>query len=212
MINRSLSISKSAGVFCSIMVVKLLGLFFIGSVLSGCQTDPMVKSTTNKLAKHERFRWSREQFLNPPLDKLAQQKLAYKAKNGQRITHALFGYYDEKKSGQVEFVVTDRIPYQVGLSYGWFFKVEGKTKGNSELIEEFQLPEPPRILRFNLESTKISNDGTRITTTLPFKEKNGWVNNSWMITPEDPKGPYSITIVEKDKNTPVHTFEFEIVK
>ena len=195
------------------MLKKLIVLIFVASfsfLFVACETTGPKVTKTNSLSKHEEFRWSRQKFLNPPLGEIKEKSSQYKAKNGQKITHAFFGYYDEKKNGQVEFVVTDKIPYQVGLSYGWFFKVEGKQVRKSELTEEFQLPEPPRILRFNIESTKISNDGAKVTTTLPFTEKNGWINNSWMITPEDPKGPYSITVLEKEKA--IHTFEFEIVK
>ncbi len=177
--------------------------------LSACQTGVSKKSSKfNNLKKYEAFRWTPSEFANPPQKDLKRQQLSYKSPKGAVLTHALFGYFDEKDGGKLEFVATKKIPYKVGLSYGWFFKVEGETKKQSDLTEEFQLPEPPRILRFNLETTKVSNDGTRIVTTLPFKETNGWIQNSWMITPEDPKGPYSITILDGDK--PIHTFEFEL--
>ena len=149
---------KLLGQLC--LLIALLGL-------SACQTGTSKKSSKyNSLEKFEAFRWTPSEFANPPQKDLKDRKLSYKSPKGAILTHALFGYFDEKEGGKLEFVATKKIPYRVGLSYGWFFKVEGKTKAQSDLTEEFQLPEPPRILRFNLETTKVSNDGTRIVTTL----------------------------------------------
>lgn len=185
--------------------MKLLSFVIVSFALGACQSTPNA-GDSNKYASIESSLPERfiavKDFKTLDLSRIEDFKLPLQQDTKDLVTHLFFGYLDQVGT-DVIFVPTENIPYLEGRLYGWALKYgiqnEGPKDSRPVLYEEMLLPDSPRVLRVNQETTQIKNNGKLIITKLPLKAKENWAFNFWEITEEDPEGEYQFTIKLKDK-------------
>ncbi len=192
--------------------IRSLVTMILCLIVAGCASQSKNEDGASGLpANSNAPRFTPEELRQLSPEQLQDYQVTYQSDKGWAVTHTLFGYLD-RSVNPPQFVITDRIPLQPGLIYGWGAKTEippvVKPDGNLiRITEVFQLPEAPRRFRVNFDKTQLSETGDRATTQLEFKPAP-WLFNFWEITPDDPAGAHRITLKEGEKI--IREFQFQV--
>ena len=178
---------------------------------TGLASQASASTGENLEAWKTAVRFNARELITLPPEKLKGFEVQDITVHGWKLTHILFGFLAQEDS-EMNFVVSTKVPYTTDRLYGWTARFEKATvhpKRPVEITEVLYLPETPRILRFNSDTTTADSTGKKITTRLKVDPEEVWVFNFWQITPEDPKGNYKIDLTSGKKA--LKTFDFELL-
>lgn len=121
-----------------------------------------------------------------------------------------FGIWTPDASGELQFEMTDEVPYQDEQAFGWRLK-EGVPDRPVKWVERLELPSAPGSWEGVRESPNVtlSEDGRTATTfglSLPGDE---FIGNVWFVSAGDPTGDCSLTVEFADGRKA--SFRFRIV-
>ena len=95
------------------------------------------------------------------------------------------------------------VRFEEGKSFGW--RIRLPCMQPIEYLEVMKLPSPGELTidPEEIRETTISDDKKTITTRDYAACIAGWVEHTWSLTPEDPKGVWEITVAIEGYGTQV---------
>lgn len=103
---------------------------------------------------------------------------------------ARFGVFDPESDHKI--LRTTRIELVEDVWYGWRLKL-GCT-GPVEFREVLRLPAPTSAWPDDIPDIKVSDDRSAATTHSFAPCMDGWIENRWVVTTDDPAGVYVFTV------------------
>ncbi len=137
----------------------------------------------------------------------ARPEPAARAAAAVQIEQAAFGVFNLTADGRVDFKPTNTVPLTPNLEFGWVIGV-ATAKPTVKWREEFTVPTPPETWGPTVGKHEISADRKVSILEREVTPEGGFLSNSWIISPGDPKGRHVIKVTVED--APPVVFEFEV--
>jgi hypothetical protein len=177
--------------------------------VTSCTQVKTVRDTTKKTsqatATEDGLRLRSGEFKNLKAEDIAKYAITTPAP----FTHFMFGYIDPEDP-EATFRISSQVPFKVGMYYGWALKPRDGTAATWKLEEVLTLPEPARVFRVHSGRSKVSADGTEVTSTLSLATEDGWLFNFWQLTLGDPEGDYQMSLSYSAQ--PIVTHKFKVAR
>lgn len=103
--------------------------------------------------------------------------------------------------------VTNRVPLDPSVCYGWRLHVSSNIVGALAWKEIFKLPAPPASW-LGADSAHVSRDRTTTVTRQRTTPTDGWLSHQWCVDAGDPSGNYEMTVYVE--NRLVKRFQFVV--
>ncbi len=142
-----------------------------------------------------------------PPEPPARPEPAARAQPAVQIEQVAFGVFNRTADGRVDFKPTNAVPWAPNQEFGWVIGVT-TTKPTVKWREEFTVPTPPETWGPTEGKHEISADRKVSILEREVMPEQGFLFNSWAISPGDPKGHHVIRVTVED--APPVVFEFDV--